>query len=246
MTGISRVASVLSVVGALVFPVIAITCASRAGAATQSSPVHLPAPPKGGDDLALNNARKLLSVPTPRTRANNFRSQTLDLTTLAIRPLTATYAIAIADLAQGKDLDAATPQNKFEYAARVAGQVRGIATVEFTATSAGRFLGFVSDDPAGLVEGIDALAGFEKVRGGSFEVRKLMLPPTSDFPHPTQVLWLKSDKGAGDLVYTLKEPSYPATLKKQTLYTADDFVKVLRPWAGKATRTRRVPAGKVE
>jgi hypothetical protein len=237
--------------------------AGGGAAATQASPVHMCPAPKGGEAKAFDNAKQILGTPTSRTRGGPRVAP--DMTTLAIRPLTAAYGIDLAPLAQGKGLEAAVPRNTFLYAALLEGKVRSIVSIEIVGDAAGQFRGMEGPDQMGLVttidalkageqvrsginsetlvEGIDALAGMEQLRGGSYEVRKLELPASVITPHPTQVLWLKADKGDGDWVYTLKEPLYPGNLKQQTLFKAADFVKVMHDWADKSMKAPPMAPG---
>jgi hypothetical protein len=213
------------------------------GAATQVA--WLPVPPKGGEEKALIQAKRTLPNLQPTRRG--VPRPAMDLSTLALRPLTTTYRIDLASLAQGKGLDAATAQNRFRYATVLNGKVNGVVTVEvLDGNTAGDVTSVGSGEPegpAGLVAGLDAVGKLEQVRQGPMEVRQLELPPASTFPHPTQVLWLKSGKEGGDWVYTLKEPAYPGGLKQQTLYTSTDFLKAMQPWAEAALKAPPMPPG---
>ena len=212
-------------------------------AATQVA--WLPVPPKGGEEKALASARQTLPNLQP-TRRGATRPA-MDLSTLALRPLTTTYRIDLASLAAGKGLEAATPQNRFRYATVLNGKVNGVVTVEILdGNTAGKVTSVGSGEPegpAGLVAGIDAVAKLEQVRNGPMEVRQLELPPASTHPYPMQVLWLRSGKEGGDWVYTLKDPGYPGGLKEQTLYPAGDVLKALQPWAEAALKAPPVPPG---
>jgi hypothetical protein len=238
---------------------------------TRPSAVHLPTPPKGdGDQKVLTMARTELGRVRPG-RGGRAPSQPPDLTTLAVRPLTTAYAIDAASLAEGKGMDAAKPRNLFAYAAVLNGQVRGIGHVQITGDTTGAVSSFeivgdragvaegtlvritgdttgaasnleIGGGGAGLAEGIDAVGALEQLRGGSYEVRQLTLPPTVLLPHTTQVLWLKADTGP-DFIYTLKEPAYPGRLNTQTLYPIADFLKVVQPWMVEALKAPPMPPG---
>jgi hypothetical protein len=210
---------------------------------TRASAIHLPTPPKGdGDQKVLTMARTELGRVQPGRRGRPA-NQPPDLTTLAVRPLTAMYAIDYDSLADGKGLEAAKPRNLFVYAAVLNGQVRGIGHVQITGDTTGAVSSFeIGGDGAGVTEGIDAVGSLEQLRGGSYEARQLTLPPTVLLSHPTEVLWLKADTGP-DFIYTLKEPWYPADLKKQTLYPMADFLKLMQPWMDKARKVPPMPPG---
>jgi hypothetical protein len=209
---------------------------------TRPSAVHLPTPPKGDDQKVLTTFRTELGRVQPGRRGRPA-NQPPDLATLAVRPLTTMYAIDYDSLADGKGLEAAKPRNVFVYAAVLNGQVRGICHVQITGDTIGAIASAeIGGDGVGVTEGIDAVGSLEQLRGGSYEPRQLTLPPTVLLSHPTEVLWLKADAGP-DFIYTLKEPWYPADLKKQTLFPMADFLKLMQPWMDKARKAPPMPPG---
>jgi hypothetical protein len=92
-------------------------------------------------------------------------------------------------------------------------------------------------DTAGLRGALDQLAALDQVRAGSYEVRFLMIPDLFG-NGSAAAIWLKSDAGGADLVY-VPAPAPGSGIQAEKLYTADEFLKIIRPLAAQKLITAK-------
>ena len=157
-----------------------------------------------------------------RTPAKAARDASQPPLTIALSH--AVYDLRLADLAQGRGLDAAEETGTRHLL--MCGE-EAVAAVEDS-------LGMGSADPVDLNTGrfarstadaVRLLESQEAVKGGSYELRLLRIAALH-----LVALWLKSDDTAApDLVLVL--PPAPPDLQVDVPYVADDLLALLRPRA---------------
>ena len=76
-----------------------------------------------------------------------------------------------------------------------------------------------------LAETMERVANLAQLKGGQYEPRLLEYMYPNGLP--AQVVWLKALSGGPDLIYTAPYAAY--NLKRNTLYAADEFLKIVVP-----------------
>ncbi len=84
--------------------------------------------------------------------------------------------------------------------------------------------GLIISEATDALEALPKLAVMDQLKNGSYEVRLIRSTPAVSL----SALWLKSDKGDGDFLYTLPN-RFPSGLEEHHLYAMPEFLKIFQP-----------------
>jgi len=182
-------------------------------------------------------------------RANSKRQHTpamADQSKLESLPPIAFYLLNSEDMLAGKGL-AASKLNYFmsyiKSGGKLAAEIHIDVNEEGTLAVGGSnalvedfIYNLKQDNEAKFVAEVEQTKVLEQLRQGSYEIRILDLPPykRTRWPPPNdglrgEVIWLKSDTGDGDFIFTTSSDKQEPGLKPNTLYTVDAMIKAIEP-----------------
>jgi hypothetical protein len=152
----------------------------------------------------------------------------LGSTALVVRPPLAYYRM------QAKETLESVALSGYFYFVEYAGQV--VARARINNISGGGIgpVGAANPGQVEMANTINSLATHDEVKAGQYEARLLDIPrPQNRQGGVFSVIWLKSAPGGTDLIYQLlpssNPPALPYNLVAGTLYSAADFMKMIRP-----------------
>jgi hypothetical protein len=202
--------------------------------------VHFAIAPPNGLDMVNATLQQYLP---PRAQQN--APALANASKLVIELPLGGYFLRLADIADGRGLDTAQ-FNGFEYLIQAANKPVAIADARINPQTG--LVGSVSLGVSGtarrtfppavnLGNALNQLTTLDQVKSGSYEIRILSINPPAGIPDAqaadalqTVVLWLKSDTGANDLIFTTGKVSQGTTptLQPNTLYTTQDLLNAMR------------------
>jgi len=173
-----------------------------------------------------------LDVVTKRAMGPPDHLNPVDMGHMEVLPPLPLYTLTELDLAQQKDMTAATRNPYFYYivksngvAARKVGlwQIKGVAQWESEGSNI---------DMVWISDALDKLTKLEELKKDSYEVRLLQCGFNSNLSF--EAIWLKADKPDGDLIYIIsRDVNYPthSIYETEKFYHPKELFDLARPVA---------------
>lgn len=191
--------------------------------------LHFATEPKNGTALVQKGLNRL------STRTSPLSGRAVDFSALQVQQPHAVYDLRADAVARGGGLASASASS-FRYLVQAGGANIAAAEVLADATGTATLLANLNYGPyvEATARALAQVATLTSVSAGSYEVRLLRFSAIA-----LMALWLKPDSGGADIIYPLAPA--PEGLQAEQQYSADDFMKAIRPLAQKRAAASKVP-----